>query len=385
MPEITVTVGADTTTVEYPPAETMTVAQIVAYRRGMRAGVDYAGPHNPIAAGHLNPDAFYTDVEADGSGYSKNFGPGRHSCLRIWAQIRVTGSSFGLPRFDDCIVAGGDPDKLTQNQPAIKAYSPNTFHAQMWDSTIDPSLWATKRGRRMSGKSMGFQGHDWEFYNTRFTDAQDFIAVQGNSASRAAAVAQYMVVAFCELTRGFYENNVGSIGQPHTDGVQATSGKNFHMYGCFVGGRRDHVGYMTWPGGYNSGFDCFNAAAMIQQDIPTTEATRLENWMFEYNIWGGGTATWNLYFKNGNDLSTVTFRFNFLLDRDWDESHLKDAPAGTRPGVSTTGVYASVHYNVRPKLYGNRYWNGPKKWQLIPEANNMPAPAVPPPYARLTA
>lgn len=232
-----------------------------------RPGPDTTGPYSVTD---------FIDRYPKGSSYFVTYSkPGVYYGHRIWGQVRVTSPGVTLK---EAVICGPDPRNYHPGDPGcVRNFGVNPPKITIEDSRIDPGMWVRHGDRQLTelpGGLTGIHGGMVDMYRSEVTcvhDGWNFIGPNGDNGSDAGLEA---VNAQSHLSQqnwyhyGLYRNDFygASDGQPHCDGIQTNYGRNFTSRGDFIGGRRDMTGYRTWPGGYNSGDDFFNAAIQLSQE-----------------------------------------------------------------------------------------------------------------------
>lgn len=232
--------------------------------------------------------------------------PGTYYGMTFWAQVKA--SVDGVV-FRECRFAGPDPLTVglavgsTNLMGCIQNYGSNPRTIKFFDCKIDPSLWLTASApggarSKLDPYVLGLHGGQVEMRRTEIVNCQDAVNFIGTSSTTATIYeAQSHLFELCWLHKGYYINDFYdprvNDGQPHCDGFQTNYGRNVTIRGCTLGGHRDPTGYLTWPGGYNSGDDMWNSAILLKQETANDVSKQCLNYLIDNNLLGGGNCTLN--------------------------------------------------------------------------------------------
>lgn len=277
-----------------------------------------------------------TPVEASASGNILLTEAGRtYENMEFWGQVQFRAPGITLR---NCAIRGRNPDTLTENTGCIKSFDTTCYHATLIDCTIDMTPWVDERGAsKMSGLTFGIHGGNLELYRCEITGVQDGWNFVGHTLmAGASSFADMFTVIEASWIHGMYfENDFPGTSDKrfHSDCFQFNTGKNIDIRYNLIGGHRDMTGYRTWPNGYNSGDDAWNAAFMIKQELDASEASRIDNVRIHGNWIAGGTAGINHYFvaSRPNAFATMEVTDNRFLQRG----------AGWGTSASGPGTYDS--------------------------------------------
>lgn len=310
-------------------------------------GPGTTGPKPGTVLEDINPTSGHTILFNNPDEYVKG--------KRFWGEVHTRAPGV---IFEDCEFMLADPSlPYTQNTEhgAIKAYGPLHYHCTLIDCRITSRPWVTLRGRQSpSPRSMGMHGSDFTMLRCEVTDVQDgtnFVGHGDRYMERYTQIWQSWI-------HGMFFMNAWEAGpsdkRTHSDVLQWGTGRNYDIQYNMLGGVRDMVGYRTWPGGYNSGDDAWNAVMMIVQQLSNADDARLENIIVNHNWMGGGTAGINHVFMNSrpNDFATMSVTNNIFLPRGSGY-----AASATGPGTLSSGDGWPILRGVGlASLYNNNTW-----------------------------
>lgn len=293
-----------------------------------------------------------TDVEANSSGIITLSTPNTvHRNKMFWGSVQCTAPG---QEFENCWVAGRDPDLiLTAATDCIKSYGASVYRSTWTDCTINPMPWQTVRGKTIKA-TLGVQGGNLTMRRCEITNVEDCISHMGHDvmAGEASVYTHETVIEQCWLHKTFYDNGdhiARTDKRLHSDVIQLQTGKNITIRYNMLGGSRDMVGYRTWPNGYNSGDDGWNAAVQIAQAVSTDATAQIEDVLIEGNWIAGGTSGINHGYQSvrPNTFSTTTVRNNRFFTRGtgWGTS-------ATGPGTYETG---NGYYIIRSASLASTY------------------------------
>lgn len=346
-------------------------------RLGLRPGVDKPGP---TTTGPFTVTSF-TERYPSGSNYHVTYSrPGVYYGHRIWGQVRVTVPGVTLR---EAVICGPDPRNYNSGDPGcVRNYGVNPPKITIEDSRIDPGMWVGVGGRtlrELPGSLTGIHGGMVDLYRSEVTHVHDGWNFIGPNGDNGSSVGMTAVRGQSHLSQqnwyhgGLYRNDHygPSDGQPHCDGIQTNYGRNLTSRGDLIGGHRDMVGYRTWPGGYNSGDDYFNAALMLGQErglyngvlqyVPAVH--ELRNIIIEDGWIEGGAAGINHAYKpsmpaswDGSAIRRMKFRPRGV---GWNNTLRGDGP-GSPPRVMGTGDgwYIIRHLNYAHFYTANTLYDG---------------------------
>lgn len=300
------------------------------------------GPYSVTTWIDVFPPAGSNVITINGPG--NDDGAGAYVGRRYWGQVRVAqGLADWLVKFRQCQFHGPDPNTVVTTDPGmIRCYGNAPSKVYYRDCLFDPLPWVTEQGRaRVSPYYMGFHGANFDVRRSEFRNIQDPFNMVGPNGNDAAAVtAQETIIEQNWIHKGFYANNVQPPpdGQPHSDGIQFNTGRNFTIRGNYIGGQQVMTGYWTWPNGgaapylgvgSNLGDGFFGAGIMIKNEVDASATNKIENVLIEGN-WIEGCAHGINHASNPsapNTFSTTNIRNNKFIPRtgadaaDWARSY----------------------------------------------------------------
>lgn len=324
------------------------------------------GTYEPSFAttGLIRPDAIMEEVPPGTNGYVSLSEPYYENKIFLGPVVPKIPNIVAV----NCIGTGGDPNVSNTGGPCIQNYGSNPLMITFIDCLLDPGYWWTVKGRTTRRRSQfGVHGGMFRLIRCEVTNVEDGVNHVGRSSGDPWS--NETLVESCLFHHANYVNAVDAPddGQSHNDAFQFNTGKNIIIRGNKFGGMRDMTGYRTWPGGYNSGDDFWNACLMIKQEVNSDPSYSgyIENVMIESNFLSGGTASINHASSTGSlqTWATTTVRNNRIYARgsDWGMNK-KTNPATHNPldpienpagsGSSTDGYYILKHSNVRA-VYSN--------------------------------
>lgn len=298
-------------------------------------GVDRPGPGT---AGVLSENlSLFTHREAPTSGiFNLNVPDTVHRNIVFWGEVQTTAPN---QRFENCWVTGRHPDLISSAATnCVKSYGASVYHSVWIDCTIDPMLWQTERSVPIKA-TLGFQGGNFTFRRGHIQNVEDCVSHMGHDvmAGESSTSTHETIIEQSWLHKTFYDNGdhvARSDKRLHSDVIQLQTGKNITIRGNMLGGARDMVGYRTWPNGYNSGDDGWNAAIQIAQAVSTEAPAQIENVLIDQNWIAGGTSGINHGYQavRPNTFGSTTVSNNRFFTRGtaWGTS-------ATGPGTYETG------------------------------------------------
>lgn len=277
------------------------------------------------------------NVEANGSGIiALTTANATYENKMFWGEVQPQAPGI---TFINCWVTGRDPDLITTaTTNCVKSYGASVYHSEWIDCTIDPMPWQTVRGKPIKA-TLGFQGGNFTFSRGEITNVEDCVSHMGHDvmAGEASTFTHETIIEQSWLHKTFYDNGdhvARTDKRLHSDIIQLQTGKNITVRYNMLGGARDMVGYRTWPNGYNSGDDGWNAAIQIAQAVSADASAQIENVLIEGNWIAGGTSGINHGYQavRPNTFATTEVKNNrfFMRGTGWGTS-------ATGPGTYETG------------------------------------------------
>ena len=293
-----------------------------------------------------------TDVEANSSGIISLSVPDTvHRNKMFWGEVQCTAPG---QEFENCWVAGRDPDLITAaTTNCVKSYGASIYHSTWTDCTIDPSPWQTQRGKQIKA-TLGFQGGNFTFRRGEIKNVEDCVSHLGHDvmAGEASTYTHETIIEQSWLHKTFYDNGdhvARSDKRLHSDVIQLQTGKNITIRGNMLGGARDITGYRTWPNGYNSGDDGWNAAIQIAQAVSTDAPAQIENVLIEQNFIAGGTSGINHGYQT---VRPNTFATTVIKDNKFFARGTGCGTSANGPGTYDTG---NGYYVIRSTSLASTY------------------------------
>ena len=271
-----------------------------------------------------------TDVEANSSGIiNLNTSGMTYRNYNFWGEIQCTAPGIIL---ENCWVMGRNPDLISSpTTNCVKSYGASIYRSTWFDCTINPMPWQSVRGKPIKA-TLGIQGGNITMIRCEITNVEDGISHLGHDvmAGEASVYTHETWIEQCWLHKMFYDNGdhvARTDKRLHSDVIQLQTGKNITIKNNMLGGSRDMVGYRTWPNGYNSGDDGWNAAIQIAQAVSTDPTAQIEEVLIEGNWIAGGTSGINHGYQTvrPNTFETTVIKDNRFFTR------------GTGWGTSATG------------------------------------------------
>lgn len=275
----------------------------------------------------------------------------------IWGQVLPRVISGNTPILRNCILRGKPPAQYSTGlDGVIKAYGNGYGHITLENCIIDPMGWFDVKGYDPTQmihlrNTTAIHGSDYDMHWCEVTNVQDGLNIVGHTprTSGGDPNERWLEVDRSWIHKGYYMNPWSAVGdgQPHCDAIQTNTGKNLTFWGNMLGGQRNMTGYQTWPGGYNSGDDFWNAGIMLQQEVNANYANLIENVRIEDNVIGGGTASLNHSNKYSNPWTGLSIRRNRFLQRssNWGQTLNNGNPTNQGAG----------YYILRPSIFADRY------------------------------
>ena len=304
----------------------------------------------PSTTGVL-PGTQLTPVEGNSSGVILLSDEGRtYENLEFWGAVQFRAPGI---KVRNCAFRGRNPNLISGVSECIRSYGVNNYHAVLTDVTIDPSPWFDDRDIPLKAQ-LGIHGGNLEVYRAHITNVEDAWSHLGHEpmAGEESVNAHLSVLEQSWCHRMYFDNGphiTQSGNRTHSDVFQIQSGKHIRVRGNVLGGARDMTGYRTWPNGYNSGDDAFNAAIQIAQGVSASADALVEDVLFEYNWIGGGTSGVNHSFSSErpNSFASTRIRNNRFFTRGtgWGEA------------ANNAGGYDSGngHYIIRSATLSSDY------------------------------
>lgn len=239
--------------------------------------------------------------------------PGPYRDTLFWGTVNM--KSPVMPEFYNCAFAGPNPLAGTGATGCIKADS-TMFQWYAEDCLIDAGLWKdpTVVQPGLSGPmdfatwNRAVASHINGWHGGRGTLLRCEVKNVGDNVQSVQTMLSGSDTAFTLIRHSWLHGNayymaadwaaagVQSDGN-HADGFQFSTGQNFEIDGCLIGGVRDTTGYdiynaSTNPGGvsYNTGDDPFNAGIMVSQggSTPPSSLQLLGNIEIHHSFFWGG-------------------------------------------------------------------------------------------------
>lgn len=246
----------------------------------------------PSTTGVL-PGVALTPREANASGYcTLSTANEVIENVEFWGTVQATAPGIVLK---NCAIRGRNPNLITSvATECVRSYGANNYRMTLIDCTIDPAAWLDERDIPIKA-TLGVHGGNIELYRCNITNVEDAVSHLGHSVmgGEASTSTHRTIVEQCWLHGMFFDNGdhiARSDKRLHSDVFQIQTGKNITVRYNMLGGARDMAGYRTWPNGYNSGDDGWNAAFQIAQAVSTDPAAQIENVLIEGNWIAGGTS-----------------------------------------------------------------------------------------------
>lgn len=239
-----------------------------------------------------------------------SLGPGTYMNKRYWGRVVPTGGPTATLNFINCEFVGTDPDTYATLTGMIMNGHPSNPATQappfinLTDCRIDGTKWTYAHAQRplssnavrvLSPQTTGIHGGNFNMQRSIVTGVQD--GINYTCGSNTSCTIEKSILHKMHFVNNWFGP---SDGRSHSDVFQFNRGKNITIRGNILGGQRDMVGYRTWPGGYNSGDDAWNAAFMIKQEVSNGDHDRIENVLIEKNWIYGGTAGINFPYNPNN-------------------------------------------------------------------------------------
>lgn len=334
-------------------------------RDGLVAGVDKptaqtTGVHDGVELTPVYPPA---------GQYVIALSPGTYENQMFWGQVRPQQSSNANEYvFRNCWFAGADFNwsNYDTNLTGLVFCGPSSSNLQSHlvfvDCTFNPKVWFDGHPLRPAGwtpsaeaparqaQTAGVHGGNFELRRCEIVNAQDGVNYVGTNVSSC-------LVELSWIHGNYFRNDWygPSDGRCHSDAFQFNVGSNVTLRGNILGGHRDMTGYRTWPGGYNSGDDAWNAAIMLKQERSNTTVDKIENVLIEKNWIYGGTAGINFPYNpsHPNTFSTTIIRDNRFGARGSGWRASANGPGTYETGqqdgwyiIRSTSLAASITGNI---------------------------------------
>lgn len=337
--------------------ETAYVDYLVSLRTS-RTYSTYVPGLTPDSAGLADASVPLKDIEVGSNGYV-NLDAREYENCRFWG---TAGPKFDGVATYNCHFTGGDPATGTSGGPAVQNYGSAPNMIEMTDCLLDPHAWHTVRGRTTWRRSQfGIHGGMFRAERCEIRNVEDGVNHVGRSSGDPWTNLTEMLG--CWVHGAHYVNMVSapSDGQTHNDPFQFNTGKNIRLIGNLFGGPRDMVGYRTWPGGWNSGDDFWNAGIMIKQEVSSTAPqSTIENVEIRGNFFWGGTASINHASSTGDPqtFASMVVADNYIVERgsDWGRNKKTDASGAVIENTANGGPGYEIlkHNNVAATYSNNR-------------------------------
>ena len=300
------------------------------------------------------PGTNLTTREANSSGYVTLSTPNQTiRDTEFWGTVQFNAPGI---RLENCALRGKNPNLITSTSECLRSYGENNYHGVLVDCTIDPLPWQEERGIPLKA-ILGVHGGNVELYRCEITNVEDAWSHLGHSvmAGESSVRSHFSVLEQSWCHRMFFTNgpSVTQSGRrTHSDVFQIQSGKNITIRGNMLGGARDMTGYRTWPDGYNSGDDAFNAALQVAQGVDASDDALVENVIFDRNWVAGGTSGVNHSYSSArpNTFATMSVTNNRFFTRGTGWGTAANESGGYDSG---NGFYITRSASLAAEYSGN--------------------------------
>lgn len=286
----------------------------------------------------------------------------RNTLFKGKVKVRTAGGvedSPGQIWFQNCLFANRPPEQVNSvgngNGGCIENFGANPPFLKLTDCKLDPQWWFDNGLSSLKGSPLqvGLHGGNAHLNRCELVNCQDGFQLVGASDATANANSS-VTIENSWIHKAYYlkpwDSTTGIPLYPashdtHSDGIQFNTHRNVTVRYNMIGGIYDGTGYAATPA-YNSGDDCKNSCFEIAQEGGTLVTQEVKNLLIENNWLMGGAASFNLFYKNGNNGSTWTIRNNKIARR-----------GSTQEAGNGYYIYVSSQIAAAAAITGNVIWD----------------------------